>query len=244
MNIVDRARRRVARIARRPLAAIAMKRLGVEFYPPDYVYFDTFTPTSTVIDVGCGHVAEFSVHLIERYGLRVFGVDPTRKHRPCLQALEARTQGRFRHLALAVARDCGRVQFHESKYNESGSLLKEHANVRRDEIATYDVQVVDLPELVRRVAADRIDLLKLDLEGAEYELLAGITTDALAPFEQLFVEFHHHCTDYAPHDTRRIVARLRSCGLHAFTRDGDNYLFYRPPAGESRPGAHDPGGSR
>lgn len=202
-------------------------RAGAAFFPPNYVFFDTLGPESTVVDVGCGHEAELSEHLIATRGVRAFGVDPTRKHAPHLQALEARTDGRFTHLPVAVAAESGSMTFHESAQNESGSLLTSHTNVTTDEIRAYDVEVYALADLAERVGGS-VDLLKLDLEGAEYDLLEAVTAEDLAPFRQILVEFHHHCVpDRSPEDTQRLTERLRNFGLKTFDISSRDVLFFR-----------------
>jgi FkbM family methyltransferase len=74
---------------------------------------------------------------------------------------------------VAVAAESDRITFHESDLNVSGSLLADHVNVVRDSGSAYDVEALDLSDLARRIGADQIDILKLDLEGAEYDVLQG-----------------------------------------------------------------------
>ena len=72
-----------------------------------------------------------------------------------------------------------------------------------------------------------VDYLKLDLEGAEYDLLDTVSAEALSPFDQVFVEFHHHCLErYTEKDTKAVVERLIGTGRTAFSLDDHNYLFY------------------
>ena len=84
-----------------------------------------------------------------------------------------------------------------------------------------------LGTLLQKAGAARADYLKLDLEGAEYALLREASTEDLAPFRQVFVEFHHHCiSGRTEADTREVVRGLRERGLEAFSLDDHNYLFY------------------
>jgi FkbM family methyltransferase len=227
MSIVTRGARRVRELVTRPFLLRRMQRLGITFYPPNYVYVDRFGVDSIVVDVGCGYEAEFSRHMIERHGLHAVGVDPTRKHAPALAVLVRESVGRFTHLPLAVTCASGTLTFHESRENESGSVLPEHTNVRNDHTTSYEVDTIDLMGLARRIGRDSIDFLKLDLEGAEYDLLHAVEAPDVAPFGQIFVEFHHHCTDHSPAETLTLVERLAGFGFDVFTLDRHNYLFYR-----------------
>lgn len=226
MNIVARIVRRLRGMVMRPFLLRRMRRLGITCYPPN-IYFDTFSESSIVADVGCGHEAEFSRHMIKEHGLRAFGIDPTKKHAPSLRELERTSRGRFTHLALAVTRENGLLTFHESRENESGSVLSAHTNVLQDHTIDYEVESVSLPELTRRLGGGTLAFVKLDLEGAEYDLLGNVSESDLVPFGQLFVEFHHHCTNHTVRETKAIVERIASKGFKVFTLDEHNYLFYR-----------------
>ena len=110
----------------------------------------------------------------------------------------------------------------------SGSLFTDHVNIVHDETTSYDVEAVTLGTLLKRVGVETVDLLKLDLEGAEYELFERMTAEELRPFKQLFVEFHHHAVShFGDADTRRLVGRISGFGFRAFSVDDHNYLFYR-----------------
>jgi len=227
MNILERVLRKIYQITSIPSRLIKMKILGIQYYPPNYVYFDNFNKSSVIIDAGCGHEAEFSKHLIEKYSLQAFGVDPTIKHTPFLKILEETTRGKFHHLPLAVTPINGFITFHESRQNESGSILSSHTNMQNDDITTYNVESVNLKGLVQRIGATPVDFLKLDLEGAEYELLNEISEEDINPFKQIFIEFHHHCTNHTTRETTLLIRSICNKGFKVFTRDRRNYLFYK-----------------
>ena len=227
MNILKRILRKIHRIIGKQLNLIRMKKLGIQFFPPNYIYFDNFNELSIIVDVGCGYEAEFSKFMIGKYNLNVFGVDPTKKHTPSLKMLEESTKGKFHHLAIAVTKKDGFITFHESRQNESGSILLEHFNMRNDEITTYNVESVSLSELVRRIGTTPVDFIKLDLEGAEYELLDKISDEDINSFKQIFIEFHHHCTNHSIQETKLIVQNICRKGFKVFTLDYNNYLFYK-----------------
>lgn len=227
MSLIGRATRRIGRELKKHTRLRRARREGLVFVEPNFVYRPDLPPDAVVIDAGCSYEADFSVCLIRRHNVRAFGVDPTRKHAAALRALEGQNGGRFVHLSCAIAAADGVLRFYESSVNESGSLLDDHVNVVRDEITSYDVEALTLSSLLKRLALSRVDLLKLDLEGAEYAILEGATAEVLRPFRQIFVEFHHHAvTDYSERDTRRIAARVCGFGFTAFSLDDHNYLFY------------------
>lgn len=227
-SFFTRAQRRTRRTWKIFWRKLQARRLGLRFSPPNYIYFPRFTDQSVIIDAGCGYEAEFSRHLINVFGVRAFGIDPTLKHRAPLHTLEQQTNGRFTHLPLAITAAAGTITFYESEHFESGSIHTDHTNVRRDSTLQYDVETLPISALAERVGAGRVDYLKLDLEGAEFEVIAQLDASDLAPFDQIFIEFHHHAVPhYSIEDTRRAVEKIRAAGYRVFSLDDHNYLFYR-----------------
>lgn len=206
----------------------AHNRGGLVAVPPCYFVAAGLTPESIVVDCGTGPDADFSQAIIAQFGCRCVGVEPTRKHHASLDAVAAAGGGRFRYLPRAMALGGTRVAFHESAQNVSGSILDDHVNIRRDRTTAYDVETVTLDGLFGLLGLDRIDLLKLDVEGAEYELLDAVTPGAFERIGQLVVEFHDHCVErFEPRDTRRIIARIEAAGFTTYSVDAINYLFFR-----------------
>lgn len=228
MSLIGRATRRIGRELKKRSRLRQARTAGLVFVEPNFVYRPDLSADAVVIDAGCSYEADFSVCLIRRHGVRAFGVDPTRKHAAALRALEAQHPGRFEHVPCAIAASDGTLTFHESRVNESGSLLTDHVNVVHDETTSYDVEAVSLATLLKRVGVETVDILKLDLEGAEYELLERMTAEELQPFKQLFIEFHHHAVShFGEADTRRLVGRISGFGFRPFSVDDHNFLFYR-----------------
>ena len=201
---------------------------GVSFMKPNYLFFDRFSSESVIFDVGCGSEAELSNYMIDHYGLKAYGVDPTRKHKSALQAIEQKQRGHFIYVDKAVGAESGLAMFYESEENESGSMLAEHGNVKRDRLNSYKVEVVSLSALLGMSGRDRVDYVKLDLEGAEYGLIESLEVREIEGIDQLLIEFHHHCvSSYSQRDTELCVEMLESLGMRSLTVDDHNYLFYR-----------------
>ncbi|MCB0360734.1 MAG: hypothetical protein KDD44_13895, partial [Bdellovibrionales bacterium] len=148
-------------MARRRLRQATARRLGIHENAQNCLYLDRFSPTSTIIDVGCADDADFSRFMIEAYGLRSFGVDPTRKHASALRALEASLEGNFQYVPLAVSDTVGQITFSESVHHVSGSLCPSHRNLASGDSVSYPVDSVTLGELLRRLGLERADYLKL-----------------------------------------------------------------------------------
>ena len=74
----------------------------------------------------------------------------------------------------------------------------------------HEVQALSLDELFARHAIEVCDLLKLDVEGSEYEILYGASADTLARVRRIHGEYH---------DVRREDPRTRIAAFTRFLRD-------------------------
>ena len=195
--------------------------------PPCYWVVDRLGQGSVMIDMGLGFDADFSQAMIARFGLTSYGYDPTRKHLPALQAIAAGSGGRFHVQPAAISPKPGTAQFYESRENVSGSLMAEHPNVRNDAVDTYDVQLLTLAEVFDRCPHGRADLVKMDIEGSEYEVLESVDDEVLRRADQWVIEYHHDMTSRLTFArTLEHIRRFARLGYQSYTRDNVNFLFY------------------
>ena len=223
-NVIRRTVRKAVRLQQ-------FKKKGIKYCPPNFIYFPEKWQKDhvpIVIDVGCGYKAELSVMMIERWGAKVFAVDPTMKHRPALSKLCDKYGSLFCHVPFAISAHDGIQTFFESRINESGSIMPDHVNVVNDETISYEVKSYTPLSLLAHCGVDSAAMLKLDIEGAEYDLLKSMSNNDLLPFGQIFVEFHHHAVQqYCEADTIRLVDKICGFGFRTFSLDDHNYLFVR-----------------
>ncbi len=204
------------------------KNLGLDGFPPNYIYFNRFNENSSIVDVGCGFEAELSVTMIKKFNLNAYTVDPTLKHASFLHEIEKKYQPNFHYFQYALSALNGETTFYEAENCESGSLLSTHKNIQTDLTREYKVKLIDLPTLFSTIGLDLIDFLKIDIEGAEYALFNETNLKSLQIVKQLFVEFHHVSVQgYSKKDSLKIVKLIEKEGFMSFSYDGLNYLFYR-----------------
>jgi FkbM family methyltransferase len=128
-----------------------------------------FDHLSVVYSGGVGEDASFDLALIDRTGCEVWAFDPTPR------AIEfARTIGdpRFHFVAVGLWSSEARLRFHAppNPSHVSHSIVEPESS--RD---SFEVDCKSLDTLMVELGHDRIDLLKLDIEGAEYEVLRSMT---------------------------------------------------------------------
>jgi FkbM family methyltransferase len=186
----------------------------------------TFTPKgihsgSIVYSLGVGTDITFDLAFIEVFGAEVFAFDPTPKSTAWIshQILPPR----FHFFAWGVAAKDGSATFalttrpDWTSYQMGGDVTKAHDVV--------ELPVRRLPSIMSELRHDHLDLLKMDIEGAEFEVIQDLASCGLR-VDQLLVEFHYHRGDrLAMERVRATIRVLESMGLLLFARSSGGHEF-------------------
>jgi len=179
---------------------------------------------SIVYSLGIGTDVSFDVSLIESYGVTIEAFDPTPGSIEYVK--NQRLPGGYRWHAVGIgARDEQATFFPPEDPNHiSHTLLERQATGDR----AIRVEVRRLSSVMRDLDHGTIDLLKMDIEGAEYDVLDEIVERGLS-VQQILVEFHHRFPEVGIERTRRAVKALHAAGYRIFfaSESGEEYSFIR-----------------
>ena len=187
-----------------------LERLGSE-YGGYVVPVGLVDPSWVCYSCGLGEDASFDLALIERFGCVVHSFDPTPRAAE-YGAEVARRHEKFRFFAYGVAgRDETRL-FHAPRDPA-------HVSHSFDDLqgggASFEATCRSLPSLQAELGHTRLDLLKLDIEGAEYEVFGSMLAHGLRP-QVICVEFHKVSSfDEMLDGARALIAE----GYHAVHHD-------------------------
>jgi FkbM family methyltransferase len=170
----------------------------------------------TILDLGLGEDITFSEALVKWKNVNIIGVDPTEKsHRH----IESITDPPLKLIKKAVAKDGVRVIRMYKNMNPahvSESFMGAHAAVGDD---SYEVECISVKEL--RGQYPNISLIKMDIEGGEYDVL-----DECLGVPQLCVEFHHFCIDgVTSSDTNACIRKLLDYGYEILDKNAQATEF-------------------
>jgi FkbM family methyltransferase len=174
---------------------------------------------SVVFSVGVGEDISFDLSLIQKFGCKVLAFDPTPRSINWLKTQNLPHQFQFFPWGLSgtdgLASFCAPANARHVSY--SSVALKG---------CTVQCEVYRLSTLMRKVGHERIDLLKMDIEGSEYTVIEDILTDNVRP-RQLLIEFHHGMYSIACEKTAIALERLNTMGYRIFSisLNGREYSF-------------------
>lgn len=163
---------------------------------------------SIVYSIGVGEDISFDLSLIERFGVSIEAFDPTPRVASWLATQSLPLQFHFH--AVGIAACDGEEVFHLPPRADwvSHSVL----SARQFSRAAVRLPVMRLATAMRRQNHRRIDVLKMDIEGAEYAVIEEIVRGKI-PVTQLLIEFHHRLSSVGTSKTRSALALLESYGM-------------------------------
>lgn len=151
--------------------------------------FCTFKP-SNVFEIGANY-AQDAEYLRKRFGLKESDIYIFEPHSTIIKAV--RELYNFNTYDLAISNHNGRAVFHaidieHNEYRNSGiSSLKRGLTTDSQNFIDVEVEVVRMDTFIRDNKIESIDFLKLDVEGANYEVLEGFG-DELSRVKAIQVE--------------------------------------------------------
>ncbi len=170
-----------------------------------HLFLDLVGPDSTVLDLGA-YEGEFAREISQRTQAQVVAVEAN----PFMYE-KMYTSERVTGLNLAVG-DCeGRLRLFVGSNPLGSSVYSTHPYSDSD---TIEVSATTLARLISDHCGGHVDLLKINIEGAEIPMLAAAADEVLQGISQITIQFH----DFIPElnqaaDVREAKARLQGLGF-------------------------------
>lgn len=181
---------------------------------------------STVVDLGA-NAGDFCHDMIGRFGCRVVS----------LEAMPHLAEAITPHPRLslfneAIAATTGTIQI--NRYEKRCASLFGPMEGETP-ISVTTVKSVSLGDLIAREGLRIVDLLKVDIEGAELGMFDAATDKDLLSCKQITVEFHDFLYPETHEHVEKVKARLASLGFQivSYSLDNTDVLFVNPTTGVS-----------
>ena len=173
----------------------------------------------TVVDLGA-HIGSFAVRAARQaHHGRVFAYEASSGNYAMLG--ENRQLNRLDNLYIensAVSDRHGTMRLYSPADNGMlSSLLHESGSFMEN------VQAVTFAEIIEEHALERIDFLKLDVEGSEYDILLKCPDESLTKVQRIVMEYHEFDADKRNHID--LVNRLNSRGFTVVVEKGVSSLM-------------------
>jgi FkbM family methyltransferase len=169
----------------------------------EYGYEDFLPDVDVVVDLGA-HVGLATAWFACRFpGCHLIAVEPSPSNLPLLEKTASSLAERTDVVHAAVSNKEGDAAFYWSDWSSSGSTEVEVACRRQTDTSRAEyrsarrpirVPLTTVPSLMRRFGLSHIDILKVDVEGAERSIFAG-SPEWLAAVRLIVIEVHDRHID-------------------------------------------------
>jgi FkbM family methyltransferase len=199
----------------RELDLLALEQAAGDIYEQRQV---TVRDSDVVIDVGA-HLGTFTRVALQRGARLVVAVEPHPVNAFCLERTFATeiSEGRLRVVKAAAWHSPGSLTFEPGEASQTGHI----ANSKSQQ--AIGVRAMTLDQIVDELRLDRVDFIKMDIEGAERHALAGARRLLASHKPRLAI-----CIYHAPDDPEVVprVVRAANESYQTFTRGGFQAYFY------------------
>lgn len=179
-----------------------------------------------VVDAGIGEEFSFSTQLIKEFNAEVVALDPTPRAAVYMNSRPS-SNTRFVQKGVAATSGVATLFLPTNSSNVSGSIVKE-VHVQGGNLTAEFITISDAICLL-----DKFDTLvvKLDIEGAEFDLIGSADFRAVAPkIALLCVEFHHRWPSFSGKNLAEAIDKLESFGflcVWANPENNEEFTFAR-----------------
>lgn len=178
---------------------------------------------SVIYSFGVGTDISFDLEMIRRFGVHVHAFDPT--PRSIAWVRSQALPGEFVFHEYGISDHDGNAVFHPP---ENCGFVSYSIFSRGSSETTVEAPVSRLATIMKSLGQEGIDVLKMDIEGAEYDVVSDLLASDIF-VRQLLVEFHHCWKDVGLQRTRDAIRSLNGAGYRIFhvSPRGSEYSFIR-----------------
>ena len=180
----------------------------------------TFSPTgldcsSVVLSLGVANDIRFDKDIIELFACNVHAFDPTPRWVDWIKTQQ--TPEQFHFHPIAVGGKDGTISLYPRmpKGKKSSTMLTLLDEGAGDGLAV-DVMVKRISTIMSELGIQHIDILKMDIEAAEYDVIDDLLDSGIHVY-QLLVEFHHRFKSVPLEKSRSAVSKLQQAGYRIFS---------------------------
>jgi FkbM family methyltransferase len=196
-----------------------VKRLGTS-YGGWTCNADEIQKSSIVYSFGVGMDISFDLELIALRNCKIHAFDPSADSADWIQTQSV--DKRFCFYAYGLGGVDGELAFRKPNirgYYSPSAVFSYPGEV-------HNLPVYTLKTIMKKLGHSSIDLLKIDIEGAEYLALENFLSDNIYP-KQLLVEFHHRMKGVGVKKTQNMIRLLleKGYGIADVSSRGEEFTF-------------------
>jgi len=160
-----------------------------------------------VVDLG-GNIGIFNRWAYNEGASKVISFEPDKRY---FKLLSLNADPRSILFNAAVSNQINEMTLYESTHLGGSNLFRIQQNS-----TSYSVRTYNLDYLFESNLIDRIDFLKIDIEGSEHYALSGISDENLMKVKTISIEYHHSHFNYDEELRQKLINRMIILGFNSY----------------------------
>ena len=172
-----------------------------------YEHLD-FKNLNNVLDIGA-NVGLWTKYILSKGAKKVFCFEPNREA--------------INHLKNTLKDNSNTFIFDKAVYKENTSLeffVDESNSITssiysiQGHVPSYNVDAITLEEAIKQTGEDFIDLVKIDIEGAEFDIIENLSIETSSRVENFLIEYHDFLFENGQEKLKKFESKLRALGFY------------------------------
>jgi FkbM family methyltransferase len=159
-----------------------------------------------VVDLGA-NIGVFTRWAYREGASKVISFEPDRRY---FKLLKLNADPRTILFNAAMSDSIGEIILHETNHF-GGSTVLDITGINKYSVRTYTLNYLFETGLI-----NKIDFLKVDVEGAEHQIFNGISDDNLMKVKTIAMEYHHSHMGYNEELRLNFITRLNNLGFNSY----------------------------
>ncbi len=161
-------------------------------------------PKGVIVDLGA-NIGSYAV-FASKNADRVLAFEPVPSNYQLLcQNIELNKCNNIEAIQAGVAKDRGKRTIYIATVNVGSSSLYRASGT------CFEADMITFADIFDNYGIDRINMLKIDIEGAEHELFSNVTIELLKKVDEIIMEVHSYTTGMR--EIKAIIGKLKEAGF-------------------------------
>lgn len=166
-------------------------------------------PKDVIIDVG-SHIGLFALFVAQFCNQgKIYCFEPIKENFELLiDNLKLNKIENVKIFNKAISADSRTIKIYRNEDEAAHSMFRESTNY-------VEIESVSLKKVFDENKIEKCDLLKIDCEGAEYEIIESVPKEYFNKIKQIVIEYHF--VDSKPYQIKNLKEKLTCCLFKIFT---------------------------
>lgn len=168
-------------------------------------------PGDIVVDLGA-NIGIFTAYALSKGASKVYAAEPFAKYVNLLEENTKRWSDKISIIPYGISSSSGQSKIRIG--SDSNTIIDSvFDNYSWDKPQDFETIInITLSELFKSHSIDKVNFLKFDIEGSEYDAFKGITDKELKRVEKIAIEYHWNYNNQKD----EIISRLSKCNFTVF----------------------------